>query len=148
MKRGSKHTPETRQKLSEAARGKSPSMETRRKLSESQRGRQFSDEHRQRISEARMGIARAERSPRWLDGEANYWVVHRRVMRAKGKAREYPCYLCGKDAEQWALDHSCSSTYVEEIDGKDWIYSLDIDDYYPLCRACHRKADTDGGFRA
>lgn len=47
--------PDTRQKLSEANRGRKPSEETRQKLSEARRGRKFSDEHRQKLSEANRG---------------------------------------------------------------------------------------------
>ena len=53
--RGFKHTEETRNKISNAFKGKPLSMETRRKMSESARGRIISLEQREKISRSLTG---------------------------------------------------------------------------------------------
>ena len=45
-------TEETKQKISEAKKGKTPSEETKQKLSEAKKGKTLSEEHKQKISEA------------------------------------------------------------------------------------------------
>lgn len=52
---GSKHSEESRRKISESKRGKPRSEETRRKLSKSHRGKVMSDEARMRMSIAQRG---------------------------------------------------------------------------------------------
>lgn len=49
--KGKKHTPETKQKLSEISKGRKFSEETKRKISEANRKRVLSDETRQKLSE-------------------------------------------------------------------------------------------------
>jgi hypothetical protein len=57
-----------------------------------------------------------------------YLALHKRVRRARGKAREHSCEHCGGQAAHWATIH-----------GRD---GLDIDaDYMPLCVKCHVAYD-------
>lgn len=52
---GRKHSPETRQKMSENRRGKKMSDETKQKISESKLGQQLSPEHKKKLSESKSG---------------------------------------------------------------------------------------------
>lgn len=78
MQRGSKHTLEARQKMSQAQQGKKHSPETRRKISEAQRGKKVSPETRRKLREAMTGkklslqarqklsaATRGEKNPMW-----------------------------------------------------------------------------------
>jgi hypothetical protein len=68
-----------------------------------------------------------------------YQQAHKRVQVARGKASSHKCSECGKQAHQWSLQHDRVS--VPYDDGKGHPYSLDVDDYEPMCTACHRTAD-------
>ena len=58
----------------------------------------------------------------------SYRQLHTRVQNARGKAAEYLCEgLCGGKAADWATVH-----------GKT---GLDVLDYVPLCRKCHKDYD-------
>src|SRR5215467_10630314 len=52
-----------------------------------------------------------------------YWRRHRRVVRHRGRARNYACADCGGQAREWATIH-----------GRD---GESPDDYRPLCNRCH-----------
>ena len=52
---GSRHSKQSRKKMSESHKGRTPSDETRAKLSESLKGRVFTEEHRRKLSESNKG---------------------------------------------------------------------------------------------
>lgn len=76
-----------------------------------------------------------------------YLAVHKRLHRARGKAKEHRCEQCGEAATQWAYDH----TDPDELTG--WVHvrttefwmcwSTDFDRYKPLCSPCHYDFDRD-----
>lgn len=71
-----------------------------------------------------------------------YHAVHQRIGHERGSASRHPCKRCGEPAEQWAYlggDPDAQS----DADGKDagLTYSLDLNQYVPLCRCCHGKYD-------
>lgn len=66
---GSKHSEETKRKISEAIKGRKRSEETRRKLSEAWKGRKSpSEETRKKMSEAQKGKPKAQYTYRFPDG--------------------------------------------------------------------------------
>lgn len=70
---------------------------------------------------------RGRRHPCWKGDNATYSSIHSWIRDKKGKAGNYKCVHCDKQARDWAnIDH---------------IYSRDLDDYIPLCRKCHIKFD-------
>lgn len=70
---------------------------------------------------------RGKRHPNWKGDEAKYSSMHDWVRRKKGKASNYKCAYCEKQARDWAnIDHKVSR---------------DLEDYMPLCRKCHIKFD-------
>ena len=56
-----------------------------------------------------------------------YGPRHRRVEKARGKAKGYPCIWCGKPAVHWATIHGTDGTKPE--------------DYQPMCQPCHLVYD-------
>lgn len=54
-------------------------------------------------------------------------TMHQRVVRVYGKAKEYDCVECGKQAHDWANIH-----------GRDRDL---IDSYQPMCKSCHGYYD-------
>lgn len=65
--------------------------------------------------------------------------AHFRVYRARGKAVEQTCGDCGGPGHEWALIHERAIETHFDGDGREW--SLDITDYSPKCRSCHRRYD-------
>ncbi len=55
-------------------------------------------------------------------------AMHARIVKNHGKAKNYKCVDCGKQAEEWS-------------NIKDHIYTDKIEDYLPRCKKCHRKYD-------
>lgn len=66
-----------------------------------------------------------------------YRAAHLRVEQLKGKAATHNC-VCGKPAQEWALDPLATHTHKDE-QGRVW--SLNIDDYMPMCCKHHRLMD-------
>ena len=75
--KGRKHSPETRQKISEAGKGRTHTLETRQKMSEAGKGRTHTLETRQKMSESRKGRKCKPFSPE-----------HRRKLSESAKRRE------------------------------------------------------------
>lgn len=56
-----------------------------------------------------------------------YKGIHTKLVREIGKANEFECVDCGKQAHEWS--------YVHDTDPQD------IDNYDPRCRSCHKLYD-------
>ena len=65
---------------------------------------------------------------------SKYHRAHRAVERARGKAKDHTCLVCGQPAYDWAL-----KTELHIFGSRS--YSDNVDDYEPLCRSCHRMRD-------
>lgn len=85
-------------------------------------------------------LQRDER-PQWRGDAAGYQAAHHRIWDERGKARLYSCAHCGERAAEWAFNHE---TRVRKVDECGRPYSLDANDYMPLCRSCHRRYDRSG----
>lgn len=74
-----------------------------------------------------------------------YRGAHIRVERARGKANRHRCAHCGDTASEWAYDHMdpAELTEVRNYYGRlvELAYSLNPDNYIPLCGSCHRTFD-------
>jgi len=70
-------------------------------------------------------------------GVPGYGAAHRRTMRARGRASEHLCVSCDGPARQWAL---AVLPIMHDVD-TGLGYSLDPNDYVPMCISCHYKAD-------
>jgi hypothetical protein len=78
-------------------------------------------------------------NPRWLAGiSITYATAHKRVHKARGRAKDHTCAECPKVAAHWSYDHSDPN---EARDHRGMAYSADISRYRPLCISCHKKFD-------
>jgi hypothetical protein len=78
----------------------------------------------------------------------DYRNTHRRVVRARGAARTYPCAnpegrtTCKGQALEWAYTHTDPTPLVyTHSNGNAIEYSTNVGTYIPLCRSCHRYMD-------
>lgn len=65
-----------------------------------------------------------------------YALVHNRLPFWRGSAKQYKCG-CGNQAEEWAYMNACPNEKQSQFGA----YSLDPDEYAPLCIPCHRRMD-------
>ncbi len=71
----------------------------------------------------------------------SYGAVHSRVSRARGPASEYRCKQCDGPAAQWAYNHCDPNERQFLLNGREYPYSLDLNNYMPMCRSCHQTFD-------
>ena len=74
--------------------------------------------------------------------EVGYLGAHNRVYSLRGKASQYLCE-CGKPAQEWAYTHSGIQERLARPNknGFQFKYSLDPDQYVPMCKPCHNEFD-------
>lgn len=60
-------------------------------------------------------------------GTARYVRFHRAIARARGRADQFPCIDCGKQARDWSHRHDTDR--------------VDVQNYDPRCRSCHIRQD-------
>lgn len=89
------------------------------------------------------------RAGRGFKGEINstetpsYYTAHSRVRIERGHPKEYDCVECGGTAEEWALKADAEDIVFGSINGRAKVsaYSLNLDEYQPMCKDCHRAYD-------
>lgn len=101
-------------------------------------GSGYCEMHLQRIR--KRGTLELPPHHMWIGNAARYSTVHQRIRRAKGKAADHLCVLCGGPASQWAYDHADPDEQMSD-DGRP--YRLDLDRYRPMCALCHRRFDVE-----
>lgn len=136
--RGYKMSPESRAKMSAAHKGRPLSEEAKAKL----KGRVFSESHRAKLrgpkSEEAKARMREARQARPLREWVSYEAAHYRIRGELGSARLQIC-ACGEQANEWAFQHDPVGEVFESPEGKP--YSLNFEDYKPMCHSCHAKMD-------
>lgn len=81
-----------------------------------------------------------------LKGEVpTFDAAHKRLNRARGSAKSFPCVDCGGPASEWSYDHTDPEALFERVGAVMTPYSLDLDRYVPRCVSCHRRFDGAGG---
>ena len=65
-------------------------------------------------------------------------IHHQRLRRARGPASSFTCVACDRPAYEWAYQHGNPAPLFSP---RGEVYSLDFDDYAPMCRSCHRRLD-------
>jgi hypothetical protein len=74
-----------------------------------------------------------------------YSQAHKRLDLLRGKPNTHQCVACGNTAEEWALKDGVVTDLSEPCSNRSGCYlvaySLDINDYEPRCRKCHRQMD-------
>ncbi|MEG3615574.1 hypothetical protein [Isoptericola haloaureus] len=78
------------------------------------------------------------------DDAVTYDAMHQRLRKELGSASEHECYDCGRPAQQWSYAYySGDRERLELRNGCLLRYSIDPDDYYARCVACHIKYDVE-----
>lgn len=101
-----------------------------------------------RCNEGRKSAALRERRRNLYAEPCSYEAAHRRVRRARGRARDWYCAACGNPAEQWAYlgrsPREIKGSRIWTRDGRrresTLAWSPDPADYSALCRLCHGRA--------
>lgn len=78
-------------------------------------------------------LRRGEEHWYWKGEQVGYGAALARLRNARGKASDYPCRDCSAPAFRWVLVGQATRE-----DSRGRTYSLDHDDYAPLCARCHR----------
>ena len=91
-------------------------------------GRQVRGQHKRFIHGHQL---KGENSPTWKGDDAGVLAIHRWVR--KHRTMTGVCEHCGATIG--------SATELANISGQ---YYGDIDDYYELCKPCHKTYDEDG----
>ena len=139
-------TDEQKRKLSEAGKNRKQTDETKRKIGKGNNGKKRTEEMKQKqriirlnnptflkhkkecpcsFCKAQRGELSGKNNPKWVNGD--YKEPHVRLLFHKGKASEYKCVGCGKQAREWSnVDH---------------LYKRILEDYQPRCRSCHNTYD-------
>jgi hypothetical protein len=73
------------------------------------------------------------------DAKPAYVTIHARLRRSKGKATNYGCTACGRQAETWAYQGGCPDEVRDPRTGSP--YTADLSRYAPMCASCHKKFD-------
>lgn len=122
---GFRHTSESKAKMSSSLKGHPVSELQREKISQTLMGHPVSEESRKRMSK-----------PHKTDDEIGYSGIHHRLRKLfQGKS----CYVCGsKDQIQVALKHQAENV---RIGANGFRFSVNLDDYFPLCVTHHRQYD-------
>lgn len=97
-----------------------------------------------RVHHQSTGTHRGQgRHPVREDGVIGYEAMHRRLTKARGRAKDYNCVVTTEglhQASEWALKVGYG-TQQQERNGRTYEYDTDIDSYQPMCRSHHRKMD-------
>ena len=72
----------------------------------------------------------------------SYVGAHERVRKHKGFPSNFPCAECGGKATEWALSATADDLYAASNGRyKGALYSMNVEDYLPMCRGCHCAYD-------
>ena len=79
--------------------------------------------------------------PRQPKGPLTYSGVHHRLRTTFGDASQHACVDCGEQASDWSYNHSGIEERTGLVGAVRMLYSLDLAQYQPRCRACHNAYD-------
>ena len=133
MKKGSKHTEESKQKNSNSHMGIKFTKEHRIKISIANKGKKkppFTEEHLKNMSIARKGVMMGKRQFNWKGDDVSYRTLHAWVSRYLGKPNI--CEECGKKGTGHKM-HWANS------DGR---YERNLYSWKRLCVKCHKRFDS------
>ena len=144
MRKGSKMTAEHIHNLTLALRGrKLPpfSEEHKKRISAALTGKKASEETRKKLSESHKGKFVGADNPSWKGGRDWYRKLHADVKLLIGSPDH--CEICGKNGE--LKQRNGSNGY--DLSNKTGIYTIELENWWFLCRKCHRQYDTKHNVR-
>lgn len=136
---GKKLSQETKDKISKANSGKKQSPETLKKLIAKRKGRKHTVEARIKISIAMTG----SKNSSWKGGVSNENKLIRKSLEYRlwrinvFKRDNYTCVLCNDKSGKIEADHIKSFSLFPKLRFK-------LSNGRTLCKSCHRKTDTYG----
>ena len=68
-------------------------------------------------------------------------AIHQRLKAQRGVATGFRCIDCGGTAAEWSYNNADPQELVGIDHGKEQAYSLDLANYDPRCKPCHRQFD-------
>jgi NAD-dependent SIR2 family protein deacetylase len=83
--------------------------------------------------------------------ECSYNAAHKRPVAIHGPAKNYPCCVCGNQAEEWSYNYQDPNERYEKISDnrnnavRNLAYSGDPSFYQPMCHPCHTSFDKKHG---
>lgn len=84
------------------------------------------------------------RKHRHFGDDIGYAAAHWRVRKERGAARQHSCVDCGQQAVDWSLRNDAVSLRNGMHCQIEMTYSVDVMEYDPRCRPCHKTYDTIG----
>lgn len=85
---------------------------------------------------------RGPETTQWKGDSVGYEAVHDRMRAYLGKASNYVCVDCGKQARDWSYNHTDpNETVAVNKSGVLAAYSFDSAHYSPRCKSCHNAFD-------
>ena len=72
-----------------------------------------------------------------------YKTVHANLLKQRGPAAAHICshHSCNRQAYAWAFDWLSNPEYPRRDQNTGMIYTLNLDDYIPLCQPHHSRVD-------
>lgn len=77
----------------------------------------------------------------WRGDDVGYKAVHSRLQVTLGRADAHKCRFCGRAAREWAYTYTDPDVRHDPITRMP--FSLDPKCYMALCKACHKRFDTN-----
>jgi len=117
--------------------------EVRAKIAET-RKRQFADAESGPVLREKAAAARRGRTPHNVGvfrGTNQYHTTHLHLKNERGRAAQYACDHCGQSAAEWAYIAEGAAERLLTPTGME--YSMNLQDYAPLCVSCHRRYDKE-----
>jgi hypothetical protein len=136
MKKGRKHSDESKEKNRIAHLGKVQSEESNKKRSIALKGQRRTKEQKETLSKCRLG----EKNPAWRGGITKHpygqdWIED--LKDAIRKRDSYTCQLCGITQEEFAVGRLHKKLPVHHIDYDK--KNCNPDNLKTLCISCHAK---------
>lgn len=125
--------------------GKRSSDEHRRRISQAHTGKPLSEEHRRKVAainaDPELSKRKAESRKARRKPPETHRQVHKRLVRDRGHASDYPCADCSGQAGAWSYGWRTWEDVAQEIHGKRVTFSTNLAEYQPRCHACHNQLD-------
>jgi len=96
-----------------------------------------------RLHLKRRNMGRNMTMPRKINnvGNPGYSVMHDKIKKLRGNARDHTCINCSSQGHDWCLLSTGRIIVQETGPHAGRLFSRDVMDYAPMCRSCHVTND-------